>query len=94
MQIDGTKGNSLSNIEHLFSASHRISAIGAQNDLKNANNLEQYRVDDQNLAMFNRAMDIFTRNLHRAEEVQKEEERVRKMRMKQQQEFLKVNQAF
>ena len=94
MQIDGTMGNSLSNIEQLFSASHRISAIGAQNDFKNTNNLEQYRVNEQNLAMFNRANDIFTRNLNRAEEVQKEEDRMRKMRVKQQQEFLKVNQEF
>ena len=73
MQLEGTRGNSLSNIEQILSASHRISAIGAQGDFKNVNNLEQYRVDEQNLAMFIRAKDIFTRNLNRAEEVQKEE---------------------
>ena len=94
MQLEGIRGNSLSNIEQILSACHRISAIGAQIDFTNANNLVQYRVDEQNLAMLIRTKDSFTRNLNRAEEVQKEEERVRTMLMKQQQEFLKVDQEF
>ena len=86
-------------IHSLILSSYSVHPTGSvrlepKNDFKNTNNLEQYRVNEQNLAMFNRANDIFTRNLNRAEEVQKEEDRMRKMRVKQQQEFLKVNQEF
>ena len=36
----------MANIEQLFGASHNVGAIGAEGDLKTANNREQYRLDE------------------------------------------------